>query len=196
MSKVVLRNLSFLDRLCKCHKKPKGIKDVVKKCNDDEMRAFVDVLFNIMKKNVPIPKKLEDVVRLHRKKIVHLIDPKYSFKSKRKYFVQHGGSRGRNTGKQIGKAIGKLFSKALKNLFTRGATASSRRATPSASSLVRTRSLGDVRAAGHPPTLARASSMTDLRPVRAAGSQTSLASSGSGHALLRTGASGSGAKNQ
>src|SRR5271156_5249601 len=91
MSKLILRNLSFLDRLCKCHKKPKGIKDVVKKCSDDEMRAFVEVLFNIMKKNVPISKKLEDVIRLHRKQIVHLIDPKYSLKSKRKYFVQSGG---------------------------------------------------------------------------------------------------------
>src|SRR5271156_3530845 len=146
MSKVVLRNLSFLDRLCKCHKKPKGIKDVVKKCSDDEMRAFVDVLFNIMKNNVPISKKLEDVIRLHRKQIVHLIDPKYSLKSKRKYFVQSGGTRGRNTGRQIGKAAGKLFTKAtrdfFKNLFTRGASTSTRATAPRASSVVRTRSLG------------------------------------------------------
>src|SRR5271156_5099642 len=120
MSKVVLRNLSFLDRLCKCHKKPKGIKDVVKKCSDDEMRAFVDVLF----------KKLEDVIRLHRKKIVHLIDPKYSLKSKRKYFVQSGGTRGRRSGQQIGRATGKLFGKAIKDffsdLFSSGAKASAK----------------------------------------------------------------------
>src|SRR5271156_3155369 len=200
MSKVVLRNLSFLDRLCKCHKKPKGIKDVVKKCNDDEMRAFVDVLFNIMKKNVPIPKKLEDVIRLHRKKIVHLIDPKYSFKSKRKYFVQSGGTRGRKSGQQIGRAFGKLFGKTtkdfFKNLFTRGASTSTRASAPRAGGLVRTRSLGDVRATGATPTFARARSIADLRPVRV-GSQTSLASAGSRQSLLRSGgASGSGARRQ
>src|SRR5271156_6056815 len=200
MSKLILRNLSFLDRLCKCHKKPKGIKDVVKKCSDDEMRAFVDVLFNIMKKNVPISKKLEDVIRLHRKQIVHLIDPKYSLKSKRKYFVQSGGTRGRNTGKQIGKAAGKLFTKTtkdfFKNLVSGTAKASTRVATPRATGLVRTRSLGDVRATGATPTLARARSITDLRPVRV-GSQTSLASGGSRQSLLRTGgASGSGARRQ
>src|SRR5271156_6679427 len=205
MSKVVLRNLSFLDRLCKCHKKPKGIKDVVKKCNDDEMRAFVDVLFNIMKKNVPIPKKLEDVIRLHRKKIVHLIDPKYSLKSKRKYFVQSGGTRGKNTGKQIGKATGKLFGKAMKDFFSdlfgsstkATAKAGAKAAGPRAGGLVRSRSAGDVRTVGAASGgVGRGHSIADLRPVRAV-SQTSLASSGSSRSLLRTGgASGSGARRQ
>src|SRR5271156_3579318 len=117
MSKVILRNLSFFERLCKCYKKTKGIKDVVKSCSDDEVRAFVDMLFNVMKKKVPISKKLEDAIRLHRKKIIHLIDPKYSIKSKRKYLVQHGGTRGRKSGQQIGKAAGKLFGKAAKDFF-------------------------------------------------------------------------------
>src|SRR5579862_7840908 len=94
-------NIGFLKSLGKgdCSAK-------LKKASPEEIKAIVDATLNVMKKRIPLSKKGVNFVKAKRRELCHVLDPKYSIKSKKRFITQRGGG---------------IFAP-LMRLFTRAAT--------------------------------------------------------------------------
>ena len=82
-------NIGFLKSLCKgdCN----DIKAKLKKASPEEIKTIVDVTLNVMKKRIPMSKKGVNFVKAKRRELCHVLDPKYSLNSKKRFITQRGG---------------------------------------------------------------------------------------------------------
>src|SRR5277367_1954856 len=81
------QNAPFIKSLCKkgdCGK-------ILKKANPEQVKTLVDITLNIMKKRIPLSKKGVKFVMSKRRELRHVLNPKYSLKSKKRFIVQKGG---------------------------------------------------------------------------------------------------------
>ena len=83
----------LLHKLCKT-RKPSKFQSILKKANEKEIKGLVSGIVNVMKKKVPISKRRACMIRKNRRMLRHLVHPTYSWKSKRRYLLQHGGGGG------------------------------------------------------------------------------------------------------
>ena len=87
-----MKESSLLERVCKTRDETK-FKKIVKKANEGEMKDFVLGLTNILKKKVPVSKRCAKMITKNRRVFRHLVHPQFSWKSKRRYLMQHGGGK-------------------------------------------------------------------------------------------------------
>src|SRR5277367_6219921 len=81
------QNASFVKSLCKngdCGK-------ILKKATPEQVKTLVDITLNIMKKRIPLSKKGVKFVISKRRELRHILNPKYSLKSKKRFIIQKGG---------------------------------------------------------------------------------------------------------
>src|SRR5277367_4612393 len=82
------QNTAFVKSLCK-----KGdCGAILKKATPEQVKTLVDITLNIMKKRIPLSKKGVKFVMSKRRELRHVLNPKYSLKSKKRFNVQKGGS--------------------------------------------------------------------------------------------------------
>src|SRR5277367_3965089 len=81
------KNKAFVKSLCK--KGDCGM--ILKKANPEQIKTLVDITLNIMKKRIPLSKKGVKFVIAKRRELRHIVNPKYSLKSKKRFIVQKGG---------------------------------------------------------------------------------------------------------
>src|SRR3977135_756483 len=67
-------------------------KKVLKKAKTDDVKAVIELTTKIMSKKIPLSKKYVKIIMDNRHRLRHLVHPKYSIKSKKRYLRQHGGS--------------------------------------------------------------------------------------------------------
>src|SRR5271163_1301851 len=81
------QNTAFVKSLCK-----KGdCSTILKKASPEQVKTLVDITLNIMKKRIPLSKKGVKFVLSKRRELRHVLNPKYSLKSKKRFIVQKGG---------------------------------------------------------------------------------------------------------
>src|SRR5277367_822445 len=81
------QNTAFIKSLCK-----KGdCAMILKKATPEQVNTIVDITLNIMKKRIPLSKKGVKFVISKRRELRHVLNPKYSIKSKKRFIVQKGG---------------------------------------------------------------------------------------------------------
>src|SRR5277367_228601 len=81
------QNTAFVKSLCK-----KGdCSTILKKATPEQVKTLVDLTLNIMKKRIPLSKKGVKFVLSKRRELRHILNPKYSLKSKKRFIVQKGG---------------------------------------------------------------------------------------------------------
>jgi hypothetical protein len=66
-------------------------KIILKHCDDDLLKAIIEIVLNVLKGNVDISSKIKLRLRKYKKSMRKLICPQLSLKSKRKVLVQSGG---------------------------------------------------------------------------------------------------------
>src|SRR5271163_1381765 len=81
------QNTAFVTSLCK--KGDCGM--ILKKATPEQVKTLVDITLNIMKKRIPLSKKGVKFVISKRRELRHVLNPKYSLKSKKRFIVQKGG---------------------------------------------------------------------------------------------------------
>src|SRR5277367_4251227 len=81
------QNTAFVKSLCK--KGDCGM--ILKKATPEQVKTLVDITLNIMKKRIPLSKKGVKFVISKRRELRHVLNPKYSLKSKKRFIVQKGG---------------------------------------------------------------------------------------------------------
>src|SRR5277367_1764145 len=137
------QNTAFVKSLCK-----KGdCGAILKKATPEQVKTLVDITLNIMKKRIPLSKKGVKFVMSKRRELRHVLNPKYSLKSKKLFTVQKRGGLfspllglfGRSAAGRValgaaGRGAG-ITASALRPLLTRGAAA---RVGSSASSVAST----------------------------------------------------------
>src|SRR3977135_3688521 len=79
----------FLKRLNKSRTED-HFKKVMKKAKVDDVKAVIDLTTKIMCKKIPLSKKYVKIIMDNRHRLQHLVHPKYSIKSKKRYLRQHG----------------------------------------------------------------------------------------------------------
>ena len=84
---------NFLKCMCKT-KDASQLKKVLKKASPNDMKCFVNTITDVMKKKIPISKQYAKIIIKNRKMLRHLVHPKFSMKSKKRYMVQKGGGIG------------------------------------------------------------------------------------------------------
>src|SRR3977135_3878629 len=67
-------------------------KKVMKKANVEDVKAVIALTTRVMSKKIPLSKKYIKIIMDNRHRLRHLVHPKYSMKSKKRYLRQHGGS--------------------------------------------------------------------------------------------------------
>src|SRR5438093_7803489 len=103
MRMAVCKMTSFLKRLGRT-KDPNDIKRLLKSSKKDDIQALTDFTLGVMKKEFPASARAQKFITTNRRALKHILDPKYSYKSKRRYIIQRGGS--------IFSALAGLFSRA------------------------------------------------------------------------------------
>src|SRR5277367_3171540 len=125
------QNTAFVKSLCK-----KGdCSTILKKATPEQVKTLVDITLNIMKKRIPLSKKGVKFVIAKRRELRHILNPKYSIKSKKRFIIQKGGGifspllglfgispTGRVALGAAGRGTG-ITASALRPLLTRGAAA-------------------------------------------------------------------------
>src|SRR3981189_1427451 len=81
----------FLARLNKARSNDE-FKRVMRKAKPEDVKAVIDLTMRIMRKKIPLSKKYVAIIMKNRHRLRHMVHPKFSIKSKKRYFVQHGGS--------------------------------------------------------------------------------------------------------
>src|SRR3977135_465275 len=119
-------------------------KKVLKKAKTDDVKAVIELTTKIMSKKIPLSKKYVKIIMDNRHRLRHLVHPKYSIKSKKRYLKQHGGSLTNllKTGaKMVGSTL-KLIPKSpvlqRTSAVTRAAAARSRTAARQTEALTKT----------------------------------------------------------
>jgi hypothetical protein len=84
-------NGKFIKRFC-CARNDSNRKCMLRKASVDEIKTILDIALNIMKKNIPISKREVSFVKAKRRHFRHILHPKYSLASKRRYLIQKGGA--------------------------------------------------------------------------------------------------------
>src|SRR5271163_1791371 len=87
----IKKNACFIKSLCKVKGCNEKISSILKKANPEQVKTLVDITLNVMKKRVPLSKKALALVQSKRRDLRHILDPKYSIKSKKRYIIQRGG---------------------------------------------------------------------------------------------------------
>src|SRR5271156_31194 len=82
-------------------------KSTIRKCKCDDIQKIVKMLVLVMSKQVPVSKPIVKFLQKNRKCLRHLVHPQYSWKSKRRYLIQSGGTKGFL--KNIAKVGGKML---------------------------------------------------------------------------------------
>src|SRR5271167_1698649 len=133
---------SILRRLCRC-KSDDEFKKVLRNTKSKEMPEIVDMLVKVMSKKIPVSKRVAKSITQNRRHFRHLVHPKYSLQSKRRYILQQSGgslkgiaSALKSTLKVVGRspiatrslAATKALSQGVQNIpmatMTRGASSS------------------------------------------------------------------------
>src|SRR5271163_4555585 len=81
------QNTAFVTSLCK--KGDCGM--ILKKASPEQVKTLVDITLNIMKKRIPLSKNGVTFVMSKRRELRHVLNPKYSLKSKKRFIVLKGG---------------------------------------------------------------------------------------------------------
>src|SRR5258708_40234906 len=96
-------NRGFIKSLCKCKGEDEW-KANIRKAKPDEIKTIVDLALNVAKKNVSVCHKNATVLVRNRKFFRHLLLPSFSFRSKKRFFIQKGGAIGGFLGSLAGGA--------------------------------------------------------------------------------------------
>src|SRR5271156_791676 len=96
-------------------------KSAIRSCKCDDIQKIVKMLVLVMSKKVPVSKRIARFLREDRKYLRHLVHPQYSWKSKRRYLMQSGGTKGflKNVAKVGGKTLDGLGGMARSPVVTR-----------------------------------------------------------------------------
>ena len=81
---------TFLQEFCK---RKCDLKKLIRKAKPDDIKSIVDMSTQILQKKIPLNKRQLKLVAQNRHALRHLCHPKYSIKSKKRYLIQHGGSK-------------------------------------------------------------------------------------------------------
>src|SRR5277367_1266801 len=81
------QNTAFVKSLCKNG----DCSTILKKASPEQVKTLVDITLNIMKKRIPLSKKGVKFVISKRRELRHILNPKYSLKSKKRFIIQKGG---------------------------------------------------------------------------------------------------------
>src|SRR3981189_1237239 len=81
----------FIKRLNKVRNNDE-FKKVMRKAKPDDVKAVIDLTTRIMRKKIPLSKKYVAIILQNRHRLRPLVHPKFTIKSEKRYFVQHGGS--------------------------------------------------------------------------------------------------------
>src|SRR3981189_639707 len=81
----------FLSRLNKARNNDE-FKRVMRKAKPEDVKAVIDLTMRIMRKKIPLSKKYVAIIMKNRHRLRHMVHPKFSIKSKKRFFVKHGGS--------------------------------------------------------------------------------------------------------
>ena len=97
------------------------MKKLIKKASPEQIKTLVDVTLNIMNKNLPANKKAIEFIKAKRCSIRHILHPKYSLASKRRYLIQKGCgifsplmAFFRNIGPRLGATAGRIGASAAR----------------------------------------------------------------------------------
>src|SRR6266853_1260406 len=85
-----LKHKKFVGQVCRV-KDPDKLKQLIRHASKGQVKALVDVTLNVMKKNLPASKKAVAFIKANRRNIRHLLHPKFSVASKKRYLIQKGG---------------------------------------------------------------------------------------------------------
>src|SRR5271156_4944271 len=96
-------------------------KSAIRNCKCDDIQKIVKMLVLTMSKKVPVSKRIARFLREDRKYLRHLVHPQYSWKSKRRYLMQSGGTKGflKNVAKVGGKTMDSIGGMARSPVVTR-----------------------------------------------------------------------------
>lgn len=80
-----------LRKFCQCCNSERARKYLMTQDNEELVKAVTDIVHNILKGHVKIGNKHRHNLVRYKQQMRHLVVPKFSLKSKRKYLVQQGG---------------------------------------------------------------------------------------------------------
>ncbi len=90
MSSNLCHNLEFLRNMGESS--PKKRKQMLSKVNASQLRAIIEILCNIIYKNIKVSPKCKARSHRYRKTLKRLINPDVSFKQKKRILNQRGGN--------------------------------------------------------------------------------------------------------
>ena len=99
---------NILRRLARI-KSDEDLKSVIRKCKCEDVNKIVEMVVRVMSKKLPVNKTNGKLLTENRHIFRHLVHPKYSWKSKKKYLLQKGGGVGSALAKAVGKMAGKVL---------------------------------------------------------------------------------------
>src|SRR5271163_653989 len=90
----------FLKQLTCCNKK--SFPSIIKHANNKDLRRLVAFTMEVLRKNVKANPELVRLIKQNRHMLRHIVHPSYSLKSKKRYLIQHGGTKIPRTFRAIG----------------------------------------------------------------------------------------------
>src|SRR5271156_5645522 len=67
-------------------------KATIRKCKCEDIQKIVQMLVLVLSKKVPISPRHVRFIKNNRKCLRHMVHPQYSWKSKKRYLIQHRGT--------------------------------------------------------------------------------------------------------
>src|SRR5271156_6784624 len=99
-------NIAFIRKLGKI-KDQKKIKKLIRLASKDEMKSLVDGTVRLLRKEIPVRRKMKKEILRNRRILRHVVHPSYSLNSKKRYLIQKGGAGFGSLFTNIAKAIGR-----------------------------------------------------------------------------------------
>src|SRR5271156_2605473 len=99
-------NIAFIRKLGKI-KDHKKIKKLIRLASKDEMKCLVDGTVRLLRKEIPVRRKMKKEILRNRRILRHVVHPAYSLNSKKRYLIQKGGAGFGSLFTNIAKAIGR-----------------------------------------------------------------------------------------
>jgi len=99
-------NIAFIRKLGKI-KDHKKIKKLIRLASKDEMKSLVDGTVRLLRKEIPVRRKMKKEILRNRRILRHVVHPAYSLNSKKRYLIQKGGAGFGSLFTNIAKAIGR-----------------------------------------------------------------------------------------
>ena len=89
MSRVVKNNLPFLHLLTCCPEHQRQF--LLETATPEQIHALVQIVFNILHRNIPVSKEVKRNLKKHADALVSLVESSVPFKTKKQTLAQEGG---------------------------------------------------------------------------------------------------------